>query len=91
MGDRGDRLEVDPVVTGHGETQGARTRGPDDLDVVDRQAERDDGRLDGGAYRFELRVRRTHSPCLPCDPKKKRGPRPTFTAPIGAPNTTVEV
>ena len=71
--------------------QGARPGAAEELDVVDVESERGDGRLDGGAYRFELRVRRTHSLRLPRDPKKKRGPRPTFTAPEGAPNTTVEV
>ncbi len=95
MGRGGDRFEVEATRLGVGrrdrDAQGARTRAAEELDVVDVESERGDGRLDCGAYRFELRVRRTHSLRLPHDPKKKRGPRPTFPAPEGAPNTTVEV
>ena len=46
----------------HRDAQGARAGAAEQLDVVDGESERDDGRLDCGAYRFELRVRRTHSP-----------------------------
>ena len=54
-----------PPVAVDRDPQRARPGAAEELDVVDVESERGDGGLDGGAYRFELRVRRTHSPRLP--------------------------